>query len=118
LFVRLQVPGAWFAAALFAVHPVEVESVAWISERKNVLSLSLVLLSMLCYLRFAPAQTVDRIHEIPGAARWRWYALASGLFALALTAETVVVTMPVVMLVVYWWKQGRIRWPDIACLLP
>jgi tetratricopeptide (TPR) repeat protein len=118
LLVRLQVPGAWFAAALFAVHPVEVESIAWISERQNVLSLSLVLLSMLCYLRFAPARTEDRIAEIPGAASWSWYALSFGLFALALTANTVVVTMPAVMLVIYWWKRGRITLRDIACIVP
>ena len=118
LFAQLQVPGAWFAAALFAVHPVEVESVAWITEQKNVLSLTLVLLSMLCYLRFAPVQAEDRVDEIPSSARWTWYALALALFALALTAKTVVATMPAVMLMIYWWKRGRIRWSDVAYLLP
>jgi tetratricopeptide (TPR) repeat protein len=118
LLVRLQVPGAWLAAAIFAVHPVEVESVAWITERKNVLSLSLALLSMLCYLRFAPAEDGKVVDAAPSAARWWWYALALALFALALFAKTVVVTLPAVLLVIYWWKRGRITWQDVMYVVP
>jgi tetratricopeptide (TPR) repeat protein len=119
LLVRLRVPGAWLAAAIFAVHPVEVESVAWVTERKNVLSLSLALLSMLCYLRFAPPDEEPSDSAATKIAeRWRWYALALALFALALFAKTVVVTLPPVLAVIYWWKRGRIKWQDILYLAP
>ena len=81
LLARLNVPGSWFAAAMFAVHPVTVESVAWITERKNVLSLSLALLSMLCYLRFSPPDCAADAGPFRAAA-WRWYWLARLFFAL------------------------------------
>jgi protein O-mannosyl-transferase len=115
LLARLDVPGAWMAAAIFAVHPVEVESVAWAIERKNVLSLACALGSMLCYLRFAPVAEVKRRE---GAAAWRWYACSLTLFAAALFAKTVVLTVPAVLLVIYWWKRGRLIARDVPPLLP
>lgn len=102
VLLRLGAPGAWFAAALFAVHPVHVETVAWITERKNVLSLACALGSMLAYLHFDPPGAAA-----PGRRKWAWYALSLGLFLSALLSKTVVASLPAVLLVVYWWKEGR-----------
>lgn len=104
---RLAVPGAWFAAFVFALHPVAVESVAWISEQKNTLSLVFYLGAALAYLRFEESR------------RARDYALASGLFFLALLSKSVTATLPAALLVVAWWRRGRIEWRrDVRPLLP
>ncbi len=98
----LCVPGAWLAAALFAVHPVHVESVAWITERKNTLSLVFYLASALVYLRRALApQPASRLDGR--------YFLSLGLFACALLSKTVTASLPAALLLVLWWKKGRIR---------
>ena len=104
---RLQVRGALFAAAIFALHPVQVESVAWISEQKNTLSLLLYLAALLVYLRFDE----DR--------RPRDYLLASGLFLLGLLTKTVVATLCGALLVILWWRRGRLE-PrrDVLPLVP
>ena len=99
---RLEVPGAWLAAAIFALHPVHVESVAWMSQLKNTLSGVLYLSSVLAYLGF------DRTRK-KGL-----YALALGLFVLALLSKTATVTLPAALLVVFWWKRGRLSWKQDA----
>ena len=91
LLAGLGVSGAWLAAALFAVHPVHVESVAWISERKNVLSGLFALLSTVAWLSWWRAE--------PGTAGRRWW-LAVGFFAAALFSKTVTVTLPAAWLVI------------------
>ncbi len=97
----------WLAAAIFAVHPVCVESVAWISEQKNTLSLVLYLVAAAVYLDF----DVTR--------RGRSYACAAILFLLALGTKTVTGTLPAALLVVLWWRDGRLGWrKDIWPLLP
>jgi tetratricopeptide (TPR) repeat protein len=102
---RIAVPGAWLAALLFALHPVCVESVAWISEQKNTLSAVFYLLAALAYLRFD--QTRRPMH----------YAIASSLFLLALGTKTVTATLPAALLVVFWWQRGRLEWRrDVAPL--
>jgi hypothetical protein len=107
LLRRLIVPGAWLAALFFALHPVCVESVAWISEQKNTLSTVLYLCAALAYLRF----TDDR--------RPARYALATALFLAALLAKSVTATLPAALLVLAWWRHGRISWRDeVRPLLP
>ena len=104
LLRRLGVTGAWAAAAVWALHPVNVQSVAWISELKNVLSGALALTSVLLYLRDQEAS----------AATWggRYWA-AVGLFGLAMLAKTSVAPLPVALLILAWWKRGRIGRRDV-----
>lgn len=103
---KLAIPGALLAAAVFALHPVEVQSVAWISEQKNTLSAVFYLSSMLLYLKFD--QTRDR------SAYW----LATLLFVMAVLSKTVTATLPAALLVIFWWKRGTLSWRrDIAPLL-
>jgi hypothetical protein len=104
---RLKIPGAWLAAALFALHPVEVESVAWITELKNTLSGLFYLSATLVYLGF------DRKRS------WENYALALGLFILGLLCKTVIATLPAALLVVLWWQRGKLSWKrDVLALTP
>lgn len=104
---RLAVPGSTFAAFLFALHPVCVESVAWISEQKNTLSLCLYLGAALAYFRWDDAR--ER----------RAYAVATLLFMAALLTKTVTATLPAALLVVAWWRRGRVDLRrDVRPLLP
>ncbi len=103
---KLAAPGAWLAAFLFALHPVQVETVAWMSEQKNTLSTVFYLASALIYLRF------DRGRER------RDYWIAFALFVAALASKTVTATLPAALLVVLWWQRGRLDWKrDIKPLL-
>jgi protein O-mannosyl-transferase len=98
---------AWIAAFLFALHPVHVESVAWIAEQKNTLSLALYLGAALAYLRFDETR------------RPAPYAAGLVLFAASLGCKTVTATLPAAILVVFWWKRGRLDMKrDVAPLLP
>ena len=104
---RLKIPGAFLAAGIFALHPVYVESVAWITEQKNTLSAVFYFASLLFYLRF---------DEERGA---RDYFCAAGFFILALLSKTVTATLPAALLVIFWWKRGRLSLTrDVAPLLP
>jgi tetratricopeptide (TPR) repeat protein len=114
VLTALQVPGALFAALVFAVHPVQVESVAWITERKNVLSGVFQLASGLAWLRFAGLDAQRKDAE----GRWHWYWAALALFAGALLSKTVACTLPVAALILLWWKRGRVRLRDAALLVP
>lgn len=108
LLHRLGVPGAWLAAAVFALHPVQVESVAWVTERKNVLSTVFFLLALLAWLRFLE----------PGPRRQGAYALALGSQALALAAKTTACTLPAAQVLVCWWRGERLLTRRLLALIP
>jgi tetratricopeptide (TPR) repeat protein len=106
---RLGIPGeaAWLAGGIFALHPVMVESVAWITELKNTLSGVFYLAAALAYLTF------DR------ERKKKHYAVAFIFFVLGLLSKSVIVTLPAALLAVFWWKRGSIAWKrDAAPLLP
>jgi tetratricopeptide (TPR) repeat protein len=106
---RLAVPGAWLAAAIFALHPVQVESVAWISEQKSILSLFFFLSALLAWIEF--------IEERPKRL-WRWYGLTVIFFALALASKTTACTLPAALILVLWLKRKRIDWQRWAQMVP
>jgi hypothetical protein len=106
---RLQVPAAWLAAAIFALHPVQVETVAWVAELKNAESLCFYLLALLTWMKF-----VDPV----GPRQWRFYVLALVAYLLALLAKTTACTLPVAMVLVLWLRGERFAWPWAAQILP
>ena len=113
LLRSLDVPGAWMIACLFAVHPVHVESVAWISERKNTLSAFFYLLSLLMMDRYQ----VFSLSQKKGDPKYYWLALLYYLGALH--SKTVTFSLPVVALLLVWWKKGRIQWKrDVVPFIP
>ena len=101
--LAIEVPMPWLVAAIFAVHPVMVESVAWVTERKNVLSLVFYLLAFLAYQK---------------SENRRWYFASLLFFLLALFGKTVTCSLPAAILLIIWWKRGIITWRDVKPLLP
>lgn len=125
LLRKLAVPAAWFGAALFAVHPVGVESVAWVTERKNTLSMLLAILAARCWLQYRFGRGPIVTDAVGGPAnlsasleRNRWLIVAIVLFALALLSKTVSAMLVGMLLVVVWWKTAAVRRVDIVGLLP
>jgi len=88
-----------FVAALFAVHPLHVESVAWISERKDVLSATFWMLTLLAYVRYARSPRVAT------------YLPVLATFVLGLMAKPMLVTLPVTLVLLDYWPLGRLHWP-------
>ncbi len=121
LLVRLKIPGAWVAGALFAVHPVCVNSVARVAELKNTLSMPFFLLSFIGYLRYETARLYpaepDKEQRSSNSATL-WYVISLVAFALALLAKTTVVMLPVAILMCAAWQRRRIAWKDILHTLP
>ena len=110
LLTWLAVPGAWVVAAVFAVHPLHVESVVWVMERKDVLS-------GLFYLAAFSAWVLFTNETHPGRVRRR-YLLALALFVLGLLCKSIVVTLPASLLIWHWWQQGRVTAADLLRLTP
>jgi len=109
LLKRLSLPGAWLAAAIFALHPVQVESVAWITERKNVLSLFFFLLALLSWTGF--------IEDRPGRW-WRFYIPMLVFSALALFSKTTTCTLSAALLLILWLKGKPVNWLRLAQIAP
>jgi tetratricopeptide (TPR) repeat protein len=109
LLARLKVPGAWLAGAIFALHPVQVESVAWITERKNVLMGFFFLLTLLAWAAFIDERT---------KRRWAFYGLALVLYGLALSAKSTACTVPAALLLILWLQRKQINWRGIFQIVP
>jgi len=130
LLRQLRVRGAWLAAAVFALHPVNVESVAWITERKNTLSLLFFLLSLSWYLRFDRQADAARQPHVAGVSPYErrgpawigspqlYYGLSLLAFVLALLSKTAVAPLPVVLWLMTWWERGRVEQRDVWRSLP
>jgi tetratricopeptide (TPR) repeat protein len=97
---------AWLGGLIFAIHPIQVESVAWIAELKNTLSLPPFLLAMCFWIDY----------EERGKSKD--YHLALGLFLAAMLCKATMVMFPVVILLYAWWKRGRIGWHDAKASAP
>lgn len=127
ILIRLRIPGSWPAALVFALHPVHVESVAWISEHKNCLSGCFYLAALLCFLRWEPSgrrppdSDMTSVPSFPGTGPFTihtWYLLSLLLYFCAVLAKTITCSLPAVILLILWWKKKRLRLRDIRPLIP
>ena len=109
ILARLKVPGAWLAATIFALHPVQVESVAWISELKNVLMGFFFLLTLLTWIEY-----VDATHK----HRRILYVAALVFYLLALSAKATACTLPAALLLVLWVKKTAIGRRALLEIIP
>jgi len=109
----LRVQGAWLGAALWALHPVAVESVAWITEMKNTESGVFFLLAILFFVRWL------RTKEFGGRVGFGWNAVLTMVFAaLAMASKSSTVILPVVLCLCAWWLEGRWRWRNVPRVVP
>ncbi len=118
---RIKLHGAWLAGFVFALHPVHVESVAWISERKNTLSVLFVLLTLITFPGLGQLPVLKRFKldsAEDGAINYRAYGVAMLFFLMAVLSKTVTCTLPVVILAIVFWKKGKIVKRDGLLILP
>jgi len=119
---QLNVRGAWLGAALWALHPVMVQSVAWVTELKNTQSGFFYLLSVFCFLK---SDAAIQGRAVSGSL-WRrtgehcslLFALSLAFFILATLSKPSVVMLPVVLFLCIWWRVGRPHWHDVVALAP
>jgi protein O-mannosyl-transferase len=109
VLARLGVPGSWLAAAIFALHPVQVESVAWITERKNVLMGFFFLLTLLAWIAFVNERT---------RRPWIFYCLALIFYALALSAKATACTLPAALFLILWLQKKPITMRRLMQIVP
>ncbi len=100
LLTRLKLPGAWLSALIFGIHPVCVESVAWISEIKNTLSLPFFLLTCFFWIKHDDLKNDSRMS--------RYYIFSLVMFIVAMLAKPSVVATPFLALIYEWWKRGKV----------
>ena len=113
VLARWHLRGAWLGALFWALHPVQVESAAWISELKNTQSAVFYLLAIWCFLRWVEAEP-PRDHGV----RWVYYVLAWLGAVLAILSKSSTVMLPVVLGLCWWWTRGRWRWRYVLWLAP
>lgn len=109
LAARFSLPGAWLAAAVFALHPVHAEAVSWVIARKDLLAALFYFAAFLVWLRMDAARAGRRL---------ALHALALALFALGLLCKSIGITLPATLLVWQWWRSGRITLADVLRVLP
>lgn len=114
---RLAIPGSWLIAWVFALHPVHVESVAWITERKNVLSAVFYLLAAWSYLRYAGVIRAAQ-HDPGRRGRWLAYLGSMMFFVAALLSKTVTASLPAALLLILYWKRGSLSRRDLLSVAP
>ena len=125
VLLALRVPGAWLGAALWALHPVQVESVAWISELKNTQSAIFFLLASLFWVKWLevgrglspPSELAGTKPASPRRAAG-FYALALFCAVLALMSKPSTVMLPVALALIAWWRRGAVRLRDAVALAP
>jgi tetratricopeptide (TPR) repeat protein len=132
---QLNVRGAWLGAALWTLHPVMVQSVAWVTELKNTQSCLYYLLSILCFLKWDARPRITRTSRIEDATiqgravsrpsvrrvgdrRSLLFSLSLVFFVLATLSKPSVVMLPAVLALCIWWRTGRFHWRDVGALAP
>ena len=109
LLARLKIPGAFLAASIFALHPVQIESVAWITELKNVLMGFFFLLTLIAWVAFLDEEA---------KRRWRFYAAALLCFLVALSAKSTASTLPAALLLILWLEKKPITKSRLVQIVP